>query len=111
MPGDNGYLLALLNSKLLDFYFRLALPCLDDPFDGGDLRYIHAWMEHTPIAPAAKPARQGLAALAEQIQSRQAADPAADTAALQHRIDQAIYSLYDLTPQEITTLEAALPKD
>ena len=109
VPGDDGYLLAILNSKLLDFYFRLALPCLDDPFDGGDLRYIHAWMEHAPIAPAADSTKQGIAALAEQIQTARQADPAADTTALQHRIDQAIYSLYDLTPQDITTLGAALP--
>ena len=109
IPGGDGYLLALLNSKALDFYFRLAMPCLDDPFDGGDMEFRAVFMEHTPIAPAAEPTKQGLAALAEQVQTAKQADPAADTSALQHRIDQAVYSLYDLTPQDITTLESALP--
>ena len=109
IPGEDRYLLALLNSRLLDFYFRLAMPCLEDPFSGGGIEFRTVFMEHTPIAPAAEPAKQSLAALAEQIQSATHADPAADVAALQRRIDQAVYSLYRLTPQEITTLEAALP--
>ncbi len=109
VPGDDCYLLALLNSKALDFYFRLAMPCLDDPFGGGDMEFSAVFMEHTPIAPAPEPAKQGLASLAEQIQTAKQADPAADTTSLQHRIDQAVYSLYDLTFQEITTLESALP--
>ena len=64
-------------------------------------------MKYTPIAPAAENTKQSLAALAEQIQTIKEVDPAADTSALQHRIDQAVYSLYRLTPQEITTLESA----
>ena len=108
IPGDAPYLLAILNSKLMDFYFRLALPCLDDPFDGGDMRFKNAWMNHTPIAAAADTTKQGLAAIAGQIQVAKQADPAADVAALQHRIDKAVYSLYRLTPQEIATLESAV---
>ena len=108
IPSDDAYLLTLLNSKLLDFYFRLALPCLDDPFDGGHMRFFTVAMEHTPIAPAIDTTKQDLAALAEQIQTAKQADPAADTSALQHRIDQAVYSLYDLTPQDVTTVESAL---
>ena len=83
IPGGDCYLLALLNSKLLDFYFRLAMPCLDDPFSGGDMEFRAVFMEHTPIAPAAEPTRQRLAALAEQIQTAKQADPAADATALQ----------------------------
>ena len=109
IPGDDSFLLAILHSKLIDFYFRLALPCLDDPFDGGDLRFKHAWMEHTPIAPAAEPTRQRLAALAEQIQTAKQADPAADVNALQQRLDRTVYDLYGLTTPDIAILEAALP--
>ena len=109
IPGDNAYLLAILNSKPLDFYFRLALPCLDDPFDGGHMRFFTVEMEHTPIAPAAEPTKQTLAALAEQIQTAKQADPAADTNALQRRLDQTVYDLYGLTAPDIAILEAALP--
>ena len=109
IPGDDGYLLALLNSNLLDFYFRLAMPCLDDPFAGGDMEFRAVFMEHTPIPPAADYTKQGLATLADQIQTAKQADPTADTADLQLRIDQAVYSLYQLTPDDVTTLETALP--
>ena len=109
IPGEDRYLLALLNSRLLDFYFRLAMPCLEDPFSGGGIEFRTVFMEHTPIAPAAENTKQSLAALAEQIQTAKQADPAADPSSLQHRIDQAVYSLYRLTPKEITTLESALP--
>ena len=109
IPGGDGYLLALLNSNLLDFYFRLAMPCLDDPFAGGDMEFSAVFMEHTPIPPAADYTKQGLATLADQIQTAKQADPTADTADLQLRIDQAVYSLYQLTPDDVTTLETALP--
>ena len=109
IPRNDRYLLALLNSRLLDFYFRLAMPCLDDPFGGGDIEFSAVFMEHTPITPASENTKQGLAAIAEQIHTAKQADPAANVSALQHRIDQAVYSLYRLTPKEITTLESALP--
>ena len=44
VPGNDAYLLALLNSKLLDIWFRLSLPCLGDPFSGGRMRFFSvAW--------------------------------------------------------------------
>ena len=47
IPGEDAYLLALLNSKLLDLYFRLSMPCLDDPFNGGDMRvFSGVFMEY-----------------------------------------------------------------
>jgi hypothetical protein len=33
------------------------------------------------------------------------ADPAADTTALEREIDQLVYNLYDLTPEEIAIVE------
>ncbi len=109
IPGGDGYLLALLNSRVLDFYFRITLPCLDDPFDGGDLEFRAVIMEQVPVPIAAETTKEALAALAERIQTAKQADPAADTSALQLRIDQAVYSLYRLTPGEFATIEGALP--
>ena len=108
IPGDNAYVLAILNSKPLDFYFRLALPCLDDPFDGGDMRFFTVEMVHTPIASADAATKQRLAALAERIQTAKEADPAADTTDLQHRIDKTVFDLYGLTAHDIAVLDDAL---
>ena len=38
-----------------------------------------------------------------------AADPSADTSALEREIDQQVYQLYGLTPEEIAIVEGATP--
>ena len=108
IPENDACLLAILNSKPLDFYFRLALQCLDDPFDGGDLRFYTSGMVHTPIAKAGSKTRQTLAALAEQILDAKEADPAADTAELERRIDDIVCTLYGLTAPDVDVLDTAL---
>ena len=50
--------------------------------------------------------RKKLAELAEKIIAQKRANPAADTAALEAEIDQLVYALYDLTPEEIALVEA-----
>ncbi len=105
IPGDDGYLLALLNAKLLDFYFRLAMPCLDDPFSGGDMRFFRVDMERTPIAAAGPAKKDRLAALSNAIQTAKQADPAADTSAPEREIDRIVYDLYGLDAQEIVLIE------
>ena len=37
------------------------------------------------------------------------ANPAADTSALEREIDQQVYALYGLTPEEIAIVEGAAP--
>ncbi len=108
IPGNDACLLAILNSKPLGFYFRLALQCLDDPFDGGDLRFYTSGMVHTPIAKADSKTRQTLAALAGQISNTKENDPAADTAELERRIDDIVCTLYGLTAQDVDVLDTAL---
>lgn len=98
--GDDAYLLALLNSKVLDLYFRLAMPCLDDPFDGGDMEFRGAFMERVPIAPANAATKKRLSHLAEKIQTAKETDPKADTEALEQEINEIVYGLYGITKKE-----------
>ena len=108
LPTDDVCLLAILNSRLLDFWFRLAMPCLDDPFDGGDMRFLAADTQHTPIAPAKPAAARRLAALADRIQSARQSDPAADTTPQEREIDQTVFTLYGLDQTDIATIDRAL---
>ena len=108
LPTDDACLLAILNSRLLDFWFRLALPCLDDPFDGGDMRFLAADTQHTPIAPAKPAAAKRLAALAHRIQSARQTDPAADTTPQEREIDRTVFTLYGLDQTDIATIDRAL---
>ena len=104
VPGDDAYLLALLNSKLLDFYFRLAMPCLDDPFSGGDMRFFRVDMERVPIASAEPETRSRLSDLANEIQAAKQAGPA-DTSARERKLNRLVYDLYGLDASDIALIE------
>ena len=105
VPGDDAYLLALLNSKLLDFYFRLAMPCLDDPFSGGDMRFFSVDMERIPIASAEPATKKCLAALANRIQQAKQAGPAANVNADECELNRLVYDLYGLDASDIALIE------
>ena len=105
IPGDDAYLLALLNSTLLDFYFRLTLSCLDDPFHGGDMRFFRSSMEHVPIPPADADTRKRLSDLANGIQKARETNAAADTSASEREIDKIVYKLYGLDEQEAALIQ------
>ena len=97
------YLVALLNSKLLTYAFQKF-------FSGGDLRgrtfrYKKAFLEQLPIIKVNAETQQKLERLVDQIQQAKAANPSADVSALEAEIDQLVYALYDLTPEEIAIVE------
>ena len=108
LPDADACLLAILNSKLLDIWFRLAMPCLDDPFDGGDMEFRGVFMQHAPIAPAPPSTAARLATLAETIQSAKQSNPEADTAPLEHELDEIAYRLYGLDERDVALIEGVL---
>ena len=105
IPGDDPYLLAILNSKVLDVWFRLSLPCLDDPFDGGHMRFLTKDMEGVPIPSAPPAVKKRLVTLANCVQSARQVDPAADAASLGAEIDEAVRALYGLDERDIALIE------
>ena len=111
VPGDDACLLALLNSRLMDFWFRLALPCLDDPFDGGDMRFFSADMERAPIATPPAKTKRRLATLATHIQTARQTNPNpnADVATQEAEIDSLVYALYGLDEQDVALIDSASP--
>ena len=109
IPDGDTYLLALLNAKLLDIWFRLSMPCLDDPFGGGDMEFNHVAMQHAPIAPARPNIKKRLSRLANEIQTAKEADPGADTSSLEQRIDEIVYTLYGLDKKDIAQIEETAP--
>ena len=107
IPADDSYLLALLNSKLLDFYFRLAMPCLDDPFNSGDMEFRGVFMERVPIAAAEPETKRRLSNLANEIQAAKAA-PGADTAATERQLNEIVYEIYGLDKKDIALIKGAV---
>ncbi|GAA8406857.1 class I SAM-dependent DNA methyltransferase [Helicobacter pylori] len=100
------YLLGMLHSKLITFAFKTF-------YAGGGLgesgyRYKKAFIERLPI-PKITEKNQELARkitdYAERILKTKAKDPKTNTQGLEKEIDALVYQLYNLTDEEIKTIE------
>ncbi|GHV74165.1 hypothetical protein AGMMS49940_14670 [Spirochaetia bacterium] len=91
---DNLFLLALLNSKLLDWYFRKT--STNNHVGGYEIEQLPV-----KIPSDEKP----IIALVDKILAAKSADPKADTRGLEARIDGMVYELYGLGEEEIKVVE------
>lgn len=115
---DIKYLLGVLNSRLLSFYAVRHSP----PFSGGYFKFSAPYLKKLPIrridfdAPADKSLHDRLVALVDKMltltPALRAAKSEAEKATLQNavtktdrEIDQLVYQLYALTPEEIALVE------
>lgn len=92
--------LALLNSKFMDWFFRIT--STNNHVQGYQLEKLLI-----PLMTATD--REQLGRLASIIMSIKAANPAADTSALEAEIDRLVYQLYGLTTEEIAAVEGSSP--
>ncbi|MGL2904101.1 Eco57I restriction-modification methylase domain-containing protein [Helicobacter pylori] len=99
-------LTALLNSKLITFYFK--------NFCGGCIlgksgyQYNKHALEKIPIPQITKsnqPIADKIIALVDKILQAKVKDPKANTQGLEKEIDALVYQLYHLTDEEIKTIE------
>ncbi len=95
------YLLAILNSRLLDWYFRL----IGVERDGGYFEYKPMFIERLPVPQITAAEQFPFNRLVGPILSAKEADPAADTSELEGEIDRLVYDLYGLTDEEIALVE------
>jgi hypothetical protein len=111
-----NYLLGLLNSHLLTFYFQR----ISSPFQGGWYAYEPRYLERIPIRtinfsdPAEKAAHDRLVSLVERMLSLHKQSPRTpqekeivqrDIESTDQAIDTLVYQLYGLTPAEINIVE------
>lgn len=94
-------LLGMLNSRVMSFFFAH----LGIQRRGGYQEFKTQYVRELPIASTTAPERVALAALVKQVLDAKRADAAADTSALEGEIDQQVYALYGLTPEEIKIVE------
>ena len=95
------YLLALLNSKLVDWYFRL----IGVERDGGYYEYKPMFIERLPIPKISVVRQRPIVRLVERILAAKASNPSADTSELEEEIDWLVYDLYGLTNEETAVIE------
>lgn len=100
IPGSTDapiyYLLAVLNSKLINHLYATKFL---------NVAIKAEYLKDTPIPNASKHDQEILSDLARRILAFKRADPAADVSALEREIDQHVYRLYGLTPEEIKIVE------
>ena len=105
--GSLAFLCGLLNSRLLDFYFKQVSTNFRSGYFAASKQYI----EQLPMPSLNFASSDGQAkhddivALVERVLSIKKCDYDSDTNALEEAINQQIYSLYDLTPDEIAIVE------
>ena len=97
---NQKYLTGLLNSRLVTFWLKHR----------GKMQGANYQVDKQPLLtiPLISPSfeRQDLIeTLVNQILAAKRADPDVDVSELENEIDQVVYSLYDLTPEEIEIVE------
>jgi hypothetical protein len=96
------FLLALLNSRLLSFFYREI-----SQESGRVLAQVKPQrIRILPIAAANSSQQSAIAGLAANVMAARTADPNADTTACEREIDEHIYKLYGLTSEEIAIVGA-----
>ncbi|MFA5157515.1 MAG: N-6 DNA methylase [Candidatus Omnitrophota bacterium] len=107
LPPDNlssKYLLAILNSRLIEFYLHL----ISETSGMGTCRWINNYVKEFPIPEIAMKAQQSFIALVDKTLALKSQNPDADTTDLENKIDQQVYKLYNLTPSEIAIVEKSI---
>lgn len=102
---DQSYsniVLAILNSKLMDWCFRKT--STNNHVGGYELEALPF-----PITIPAK-FQKAISALVDCLHITIQKNPAADTSTLEREIDQNVYALYGLTPEEIRVIDKSIPR-
>ncbi len=100
---DIKYLLALINAKALHFYWLKQFYDNKETFP----KIKKQPLESIPVKNIQVKDQKPIVGLVDQILAAKQRDPQADTIALEQEIDQLVYQLYDLTPEEIDLVEAS----
>ena len=102
IPTEDLSLLAILNSRLVDWYARHKFQSLNDPWAGGGLRFIAQYMRNLPIAERNEEQQALLSHLVQRIHEDPEGDQVRD---IEKEIDDMVYQLYGLTDAEIDLIK------
>jgi hypothetical protein len=98
--------LAILNSAVSWWLTRQEFASKQ----GGFYEFKPMYVSRIPIPPATPSQQKEITALVDKILAAKRADPSADVTALEREIDQHVYRLYGLTPEEIKIVEEGVQR-
>ncbi|KAF0127735.1 MAG: hypothetical protein FD189_281 [Elusimicrobia bacterium] len=96
LPTSEKWLLGLLNSKPVFWFYTMT----STQIRGGFVRFIAQYVSQIPV-PQMDGHSKRIETLADKILAAKRTNPAADVSALEGEINQHVYKLYNLTPEEI----------
>lgn len=102
IPTNDLSILAILGSKLFDWYARNKFQTLQDPWAGGSLLFKKVNMQRVPIADRTEAQKAQLSALVERILENPNGDQVRE---IEQEIDTLVYELYGLTDDEIELIQ------
>ena len=103
LPTKEMWLLGLLNSKAVFWFYTKT----STQIRGGFVRFIAQYVSQIPIPTINTAQKTSISEIVNQILDAKRTNPDADVSELENEIDQIVYLLYDLTPEEIAIVEGA----
>ncbi|HQO09486.1 MAG TPA: TaqI-like C-terminal specificity domain-containing protein [Clostridiales bacterium] len=97
IPTDDMYLLGLLNSKLIHFFYKSITPSIR----GGYLRFIRQYLEQIPVVKGKEKEKHEIAKLVREILEKRNTDAYIDVSESEVEVDKLVYQLYELTDEDI----------
>ncbi len=103
VPIDLKFVLGVLNSNLIKFFFQNQFKEKENAFPQVKVNKLR----RIPIPAATRQEQEKIMRLADDVLKQKKSDSDADTCALEGKIDKHVYALYALTPEEIKIVEEA----
>ena len=100
---ETKFILGLINSKLLDFYYKKKFSTKKEDVFPEIQTYLY---EQLPIASASKSQQKEITDIVDEILRIKRNDCNADTTQLEREIDKLVYELYGLTEEEIRVIDS-----
>ena len=97
------YILGIINSKLSTFCVSIIYNSLK--MAGGFMNVATREVQSMTIPDVVDEAKFSVVELVDKILTTKRTNPVADTSDLEREIDQQVYALYNLTPEEISIIE------
>jgi len=102
IPSEDKVLLGILNSKMGWWLISKYCTAIQNGY-----QLIWKYFSQIPITRGSDFVRKSISDLVNEILSSKKQNPSADTTDLENQIDQLVYQLYELTEEEIKTIENA----
>ncbi len=105
-------ILGVLNSKLFDCYARMTFATLGDPWEGGRISFNTMYMSNVPlpdiknnVGMLVKDNVDKILTITKSSDYLENTSKKEEVKEYEKQIDQLVYKLYDLTPEEIKIIE------